>query len=204
MKRFSCSDCQVPSERGRGLHHLAQRLQQLHRLLLRRPPAVSQAVSCSHKLSSFHKHLKHFPCRQDSALSSASLNTSLSSDSGVWTEGQSPYRKYVEKLLKSKGIRKTLQLQHRETKFILHRAKVALEKTNPVLLDTDYLSTSGHHDWQGHVVVEERLNSSLPQHIKDDEEVLKEFGCSHPQFENMNLPSFRAVYLFLCRVPKVG
>lgn len=145
--------------------------------------------------------LKYFPCRQDSALSNASLNTSLSSDSGVWTEGQSPYRKYVEKLLKTKGIRKTLQLQHKETKYILHRAKVALEKSTPIM-DTDYLSTSGHHDWQGQLV-EERLNSSLPQHIQNDEEILKEFGCSHPFFRKMNLPSFRAVYLFLCRVPKV-
>ena len=60
----------------------------------------------------------------------------------------SPYRKYVEKLLKAKGIRKTIQMQHKETKFLLHRAKIALEKTNPIL-DADYLSTSGHHDWQG-------------------------------------------------------
>ena len=139
-------------------------------------------------------------CRQDSAHSSASLNNSVTSDSGIWYEGR-PYKKYVEKLLKAKGIRKTLQLQHRETKHLLHRAKVALEKTNPIL-DTDYLSTSGHHDWQG-MMVEERINSSLPQHVKNDEEVLKEFGCSHPLFQEMNLPSFRAVYLFLCRVPKV-
>ena len=145
--------------------------------------------------------VKYFSCRQDSALSNASLNTSLSSDSGVWTEGQSPYRKYVEKLLKTKGIRKTLQLQHKETKYILHRAKVALEKTTPIM-DTEYLSASGHHDWQGQLA-EERLNSSMPQHIKNDEEILKEFGCSHPYFRMMNLPSFRAVYLFLCRVPKV-
>ena len=68
--------------------------------------------------------------------------------SGFWIEGMSPYRKYVEKLLKAKGIRKTIQMQHKETKFLLHRAKIALEKTNPIL-DADYLSTSGHHDWQG-------------------------------------------------------
>ena len=107
----------------------------------------------------------------------------------------------MEKLLKAKGIRKTLQLQHRETKWLLHRAKVALEMTNPIL-DADYLSTSGHHNWQGQLV-EERINSSMPQHVKNDEDILKEYGCSNPLFQEMNLPSFRAVYLFLCRVPKV-
>ena len=62
----------------------------------------------------------------------------------------------------------------------------------------------GHHDWQNHLAEErERLNSKIPQHVKDDEEVLKEFGCSNQLFQDMNLPSFRAVYLFLCRVPKV-
>ena len=32
---------------------------------------------------------------------------------------------------------------------------------------------------------------------------LKLCGCESDQFKEMNLPSFRAVYLFLCRVPKV-
>ena len=36
-------------------------------------------------------------------------------------------RKYVEKLLKTKGIRKTLQGLHKIIRGTLHRAKIALE-----------------------------------------------------------------------------
>ena len=92
-------------------------------------------------------------------------------------------------------------MQHKETKYLLHRAKVALEKEN-LIDDDDFLSTSGHHDWKSHHL-EEKSNSSLPEYIQNDEEVLKKFGCQNDHFQDMNLPSYRAVYLFLCRIPKV-
>ena len=128
-----------------------------------------------------------------------SLNSSL--DLSYGPEGLSPYRKYVEKLLKAKGLRKLIQMQHKETKFLLHRAKVALEK-GTLIEDDDFLSTSGHHDWKSQHL-EEKMNSSLPEYIQNDEEVLKKYGCQNIHFQDMNLPSFRAVYLFLCRIPKV-
>ena len=53
---------------------------------------------------------------------------------------------------------------------------------------------------QLHPHLEERF-SSLPALSEDDQE-LRRFGCWAEQFHAMNLPSFRAVYLFLCRVPK--
>lgn len=35
----------------------------------------------------------------------------------------------------------------------------------------------------------------------EDEKELKTYGVWNPEFVKMNLPSFRAPYLFLCRVP---
>ena len=139
----------------------------------------------------------HF--RQDSALSSASLNSSLISDSGLGPD-QSPYRKYLEKYLKSKGIKKTMQGIHRLTRGLLHRARGALEQPEPIL-DSEYLSASGHHDFHHHL--EGRLSSLPTNNLSDDDVELKLCGCESDQFKEMNLPSFRAVYLFLCRVPKV-
>ena len=92
-------------------------------------------------MSQFFLSCKHF--RQDSALSSASLNSSLISDPGGLAADLSPYRKYLEKYLKSKGIKKTMQGIHRLTRGLLHRARVALEQPEPIL-DSEYLSASGH------------------------------------------------------------
>ena len=47
-------------------------------------------------------------------------------------------RKYVEKKLKSKGIRKTVSTINRISRIPLHRARVALEKA-----DSDELSRTG-------------------------------------------------------------
>ena len=140
-----------------------------------------------------------FP-RQDSGLSNISLNSSFVSDTGLGMGPEmSPYRKYLEKYLKSKGIKKTMQGIHRLTRGLLHRARVALEQPEPIL-DSEYLSASGHHDFQHHL--EGRLSSLPTTNISDDDVELKQCGCSSSQFKEMNLPSFRAVYLFLCRVPK--
>ena len=121
-------------------------------------------------------------------------------------------RKYVEKHLKTKGIRKTLSSLHRLTRGPLHRAKAALEK--PYLFSSDSTLPSNNGP-KLHPYLEEKF-SSLPNLSEDDKE-LAECGCWSQQFQvnvligsfslyiyfkAMNLPSFRAVYLFLCRVPK--
>ena len=81
--------------------------------------------------------------RQDSGLSNLSLNSSFVSDTSLGLGPEvSPYRKYLEKYLKSKGIKKTMQGIHRLTRGLLHRAKVALEQSEPIL-DSQYLSASG-------------------------------------------------------------
>ena len=120
------------------------------------------------------------------------------SDPGSFAEAASPYRKYVEKHLKARGIRKTLSALHRITRGPLHRAKIALEKPNPAKFESNDLLSPNRADYPPHL--EERL-SSLPTHSEDDLDLAK-YGCWSEQFQAMNLPSFRAVYLFLCRVPR--
>ena len=131
-------------------------------------------------------------------LSTVSLNSSMVSDPGSFAEEASPYRKYVEKHLKARGIRKTLSALHRITRGSLHRAKIALEKPNPAKFESNDLLSPNRASYPPHL--EERL-SSLPNHSEDDLELAK-YGCWSEDFQAMNLPSFRAVYLFLCRVPR--
>ena len=111
--------------------------------------------------------------------------------------------------MKAKGIRKTLSTLNRITRGPLHRAKVALEKS-----DSDDLTSTGG-ELPPHL--EERFSSH--PNLSEDNKHLVHYGCWSQQFmvfsisigwvysisshfQDMNLPSFRAVYLFLCRVPK--
>ena len=88
------------------------------------------------------------------------------------------FRKYVEKHLKTKGIRKTLSALHRLTRGPLHRAKVALEKPSLTPLHSEYLLRSG---FELHPHLEERF-PSLPSLSEDDEE-LAQCGCWSQQFQ---------------------
>jgi len=123
--------------------------------------------------------------------------SAVSSNSGFMQIGDlSPYRRYVEKLLKTKGIRKTLQGLHKIIRGTLHRAKIALERPQG---EEEGVNPTGSYS-QYHPHLEERF-SSLPSPSDDDVE-LSGYGCWNPEFKAMNLPSFRATYLFLCRVPR--
>ena len=88
------------------------------------------------------------------------------------------FRKYVEKHLKTKGIRKTLSSLHRITRGPLHRAKAALEKPSHNSPDSDPLLNSGA-ELPPHL--EERF-SSLPTLSEDDQE-LAQCGCWSEQFQ---------------------
>ena len=85
------------------------------------------------------------------------------------------FRKYVEKHLKTKGIRKTLSSLHRLTRGPLHRAKAALEKPST---DSEHILNSG---FELHPHLEERF-SSLPTLSEDDKE-LAQCGCWSEQFQ---------------------
>ncbi|XP_023342644.1 mitogen-activated protein kinase kinase kinase 4 isoform X2 [Eurytemora carolleeae] len=135
------------------------------------------------------------PLRQDSAISTQSGHSISSHMSDSYFGEISPYRRYVEKLLKTRGIRKILQGLHKIIRGTLHRAKTALEPPQGL---EDPGAAPAYQPYHPHL--EERC-SSLPCPSEDDLD-LSGFGCWNPEFASMNLPSFRATYLFLCRVPR--
>ena len=81
-------------------------------------------------------------------------------------------RKYVEKQLKSKGIRRTVSTINRITRTPLHRARVALEKNN-----SDELLRNGRKSYPH---LEERFIS--PPSLSEDDKDLQLFGCWSQQF----------------------
>eukprot|EP00095_Tigriopus_kingsejongensis_P011134 maker-scaffold1161_size58349-snap-gene-0.7 protein:Tk11134 transcript:maker-scaffold1161_size58349-snap-gene-0.7-mRNA-1 annotation:"hypothetical protein CAPTEDRAFT_214311" len=116
--------------------------------------------------------------------------------------GVSPYRKYVDKYLKTKGLRKTMYFLNRVIRGPLRRTKMALEHpqgTLPGNVQPSSQTTWGSQGLPYHPHLEERF-SSHPVPSEERKE-LSEFGVWNPEFMKMNLPSFRAPYLFLCRIP---
>ena len=103
-----------------------------------------------------------------------------------------PYRKYVEKYLKTRGLRKTMSTLNRLIRGPLRRAKIALERPAAATATAAAPSpfTPPH-------LAEERF-SSHPTPSEDEKE-LSRFGTWNEHFQQMRLPSFRAPYLFLCR-----
>ena len=134
-----------------------------------------------------------------------------------------PYRKYVDKYLKTKGLRKTMQFLHRLIRGPLRRAQWALQRpagmsksavfsppsnhfifSLPFASTGDFMASNVDPDCSFsrssyHPHLEERF-SSHPD-TADEARELSQFGVWNPEFVRMNLPSFRAPFLFLCRVP---
>lgn len=142
------------------------------------------------------RQISNSSCGNYFFISDGSTSSQLDMKSGA-----SPYRKYVDKYLKTKGLRKTMYFLNRVIRGPLRRTKMALERQNHVI-------QSNHEQarkWSGtsgvpyHPHLEERF-SSHPVPSEERRE-LSEFGVWNPEFMRMNLPSFRAPYLFLCRIP---
>ncbi|XP_076665905.1 mitogen-activated protein kinase kinase kinase 4 [Andrena cerasifolii] len=86
------------------------------------------------------------------------------------------YRKYIEDVLKTRGLGKSLNFLERLHTSILRKARLTLEKTD--------ISVS----------------NSVNEEYEGDEE-LRRYGVWSPEARELNLPSYRAAFVFLSRVP---
>ena len=120
-----------------------------------------------------------------------------------------PYRRYVDKNLKVKGLRKTMISLQRLIRGPLRRAKIALERPAPPA-SSSTASSSGKSNsssagssvfYHPHLASNEAERFCSHPTPSEDEKELTNFGTWNPEFLKMSLPSFRAPYLFLCRVP---
>ncbi|XP_073989973.1 mitogen-activated protein kinase kinase kinase 4 isoform X2 [Rhodnius prolixus] len=84
------------------------------------------------------------------------------------------YRKFIEDVLKIRGLRKALLfLEHLYLK-VLRKGRIALEKPK---FDEDSSDKS------------------------DDENELRRYGYWSPEYQSLNIPSFRPAFLFISRIP---
>ncbi|XP_017881304.1 mitogen-activated protein kinase kinase kinase 4 [Ceratina calcarata] len=84
------------------------------------------------------------------------------------------YRKYIEDVLKTRGLRKSLNFLERLHTCVLRKARLTLEKGD--------------------------VNESTNEEYEGDEE-LRRYGAWSPEARVLNLPSYRAAFVFLSRVP---
>ncbi|XP_050476898.1 mitogen-activated protein kinase kinase kinase 4 [Bombus huntii] len=87
------------------------------------------------------------------------------------------YRKYIEDVLKTRGLRKSLNFLERLHTSVLRKARLTLEKSD--------ISES---------------NNTLNEEYEGDEE-LRRYGVWSSEARELNLPSYRAAFVFLSRVP---
>lgn len=99
------------------------------------------------------------------------------------SENLSSYRKYIEDVLKTKGLRKALAFLEKLHSSVLYRARFTLEK--PSATQSEETDCS-----------QEKAEPKSPEEIE-----LRRYGYWSPEANALNLPSYRAAYLFLCRIP---
>ncbi|KAL3279947.1 hypothetical protein HHI36_017453 [Cryptolaemus montrouzieri] len=90
--------------------------------------------------------------------------------------GLSPYRRYIENVLKTKAVKKSLNFLETLHVHVLNKAQLTLEKPEDLEIF--------------------KLNST-----STEEQELQRYGAWSPEAEAINLPSYRAAFLFLAAVP---
>ncbi|XP_025829297.1 mitogen-activated protein kinase kinase kinase 4 [Agrilus planipennis] len=85
------------------------------------------------------------------------------------------YRKYIENILKTRGVEKSLSFLAKLHKFVLEKAKLTLEKPD----DSIFSKTA----------------------FENQEDELHRYGTWSPEAIALSLPSYKSIFLFLCVVP---
>ncbi|KAJ3666937.1 hypothetical protein Zmor_002358 [Zophobas morio] len=88
----------------------------------------------------------------------------------------SPYRKYIENILKTRSLHKSLGFLDHLQMFVLRKAQLTLIKPDDVEI---YAKVC----------------------CDNEEEELQRFGCCSPEAKALNLPSYRSIFLFLAAIP---
>ncbi|CRK88476.1 CLUMA_CG002214, isoform A [Clunio marinus] len=100
----------------------------------------------------------------------------------------SPYRKFIENVLKSRGLGKSLSFLHRLHNVVLRKAHIALEKPGC--------------EEQEQVVSEDDPISIIETPIDPEEvEELRRYGIWSEEFLQLALPSYISAFLFLSMIP---
>lgn len=101
----------------------------------------------------------------------------------------SPYRKYIEHVLKSRGLGQSLSFLHRLHNVVLRKAHATLEVPGFEESDVDF---DGFHD--------EIQTTEIPL-SKDHEDELRRYGVWSEEAISLNLPSYVPAFVFLSAMP---
>lgn len=107
--------------------------------------------------------------------------------------GTSPYRKYIENVLKSRGLGKSLSFLHRLHNVVLRKARITLEKPGEV----DLFEDSELFEEEDVPVIE----LIEPPMARDQIEELKRYGIWSKEAKEIALPSYVPAFLFLSLIP---
>lgn len=117
------------------------------------------------------------------------INFFESSKSKGYTLSTSPYRKYIEHILKSRGLGKSLSFLHRLYNVVLRKTLITLEK--PGTEDAEF-------------EMEAFADDSPPTETPIDAEQVEElrrYGSWSTDAQTLNLPSYAPTFVFLSVIP---
>ncbi|XP_053679345.1 mitogen-activated protein kinase kinase kinase 4 [Anopheles nili] len=102
--------------------------------------------------------------------------------------GNALYRTYIENVLKSRGLGKSLTFLHRLHNVVLRKAQLTLEKQDR-LQEDDFLFD------------EEDIPCIEPPLEREQEIELRRYGAWSQEAKELNLPSYVSAFLFLSLIP---
>lgn len=112
-------------------------------------------------------------------------------DAQVVSKGPtSPYRKFIENVLKSRGLGKSLSFLHRLHNVVLRKAQISLEKPGTEqeieMLEDDE---------------DEAIPNIEPPLDNEEIEELRRYGIWSYEFKELGLPSYVPAFIFLSLIP---
>lgn len=116
-------------------------------------------------------------------------NVSVAANSNCGDPSISPYRKYIEHVLKSRGLGQSLSFLHHLHNFVIRKAHATLEL--PGAEETDL-------DFDG---FEDNISRTEIPLSSEEEEDLHRYGTWSQEAISLNLPSYVPAFVFLSVMP---
>ncbi|KAH8278721.1 hypothetical protein KR018_007619, partial [Drosophila ironensis] len=136
-----------------------------------------------------HGHLRKGSMHDINIFSVEPLGTC--SNDGIGEQSSALYRKFIENVLKSRGLAKSLAFLHKLHNVALYKAHIALEK--PGADDFDF-----ELDAEG---IEEDVPRLDPQISREQVVELRTYGYWSEEAQSINLPSYIPTFVFLSGIP---
>lgn len=100
----------------------------------------------------------------------------------------SPYRKFIENVLKSRGLGKSLSFLHRLHNVVLRKAHITLERP-------------GMEDHEQDVFEAHEISNIETPMEKEEVDELRRYGIWSEEFKELALPSYISAFIFLSLIP---